>query len=171
MKIVLASTSSLKLQAVQQAFGPDVKVVTVSVPSGVNEQPFGDETLRGARNRIAGARVAHPEADCYVSIESGIFEIISPDGRTEYIDRAVIVMENTAEAEWVRYSEGVTFPRGCVEEAQRRGFDAWTVGEVMAELGIVKNHADPHLDLVGRSRVSFLVVELAQFVESMRPCY
>lgn len=45
---------------------------TVGVPSGVADQPMGDdETVRGARNRARQARVAHPEADFWCGIEGG----------------------------------------------------------------------------------------------------
>ena len=39
------------------------------------EQPFGsEETRAGARNRVANARFAQPEADFWVAIEAGIDE-------------------------------------------------------------------------------------------------
>ncbi len=37
------------------------------------EQPFGsEETRAGARNRVANARLARPNADFWVAIEAGI---------------------------------------------------------------------------------------------------
>ena len=48
----------------------------VDAPSGVSDQPMSDdETYRGAMNRRAAARAAHPDADFVVGIEGGI-EII-----------------------------------------------------------------------------------------------
>ncbi|PLB90254.1 inosine/xanthosine triphosphatase, partial [Klebsiella pneumoniae] len=46
---------------------------SVAVESGVPEQPFGsEETRAGARNRVANARLAQPNADFWVAIEAGI---------------------------------------------------------------------------------------------------
>lgn len=49
--LVLASTSEIKKGAVSEVFYrtfPHFKIVSVSAPSNVNEQPVGDETLLGA---------------------------------------------------------------------------------------------------------------------------
>lgn len=47
----------------------------VSVPSGVSDQPMGDEeTLAGAYNRAAGVRALRPDADYWVGIEGGCAE-------------------------------------------------------------------------------------------------
>ncbi len=49
------------------------EIITVSVPSGVPDQPRSDaETLSGAENRADGARRACPEADYWVGLEGGI---------------------------------------------------------------------------------------------------
>ncbi len=53
--------------------GRSLEIASVSVPSGVPDQPRSDaETLRGAENRAAGARRAQPGADYWVGIEGGI---------------------------------------------------------------------------------------------------
>jgi inosine/xanthosine triphosphatase len=166
MKIVLASTSPVKIDACKAAFGTaaGIDLVTVKAPSGVNEQPMNDETLRGAFNRLAHARAAVPGADFYVSIENGIFE---EKGR--YIDRAVVTVMDKSGTTATTYSDGVEFPRDSVEETRRRGFDQWTVGKVMQEQGIVRQHDDPHLDLGGKSRVSHINETMAKAVLNLRP--
>jgi non-canonical (house-cleaning) NTP pyrophosphatase len=151
MKIVLASTSAVKLAACRAAFGDAAEIVTVKAASGVNEQPVGGETLTGAFNRISAAKAAIPGADLYVSIENGIFE---EEGR--YIDRPVVTVSTAKGAPQVTYGEGVEFPKDSVEEAGRRGFGIWTVGKVMQEQGLVRQHDDPHLDLSGKSRAVYL---------------
>ena len=76
--IVLASGNPVKLGATAKGFRrffPDQKfdLVSVSVPSGVPDQPCSDaETLAGAENRVAGALQVHPEGDYWVGIEGGI---------------------------------------------------------------------------------------------------
>ncbi|MEM1089825.1 MAG: inosine/xanthosine triphosphatase [Pseudomonadota bacterium] len=78
MRVVVASKNPVKVGAARAAFEalfPDavIEVVGVSVPSGVAEQPIGDEETRGgAAGRAAAARDAHPGADFWVGLEGGI---------------------------------------------------------------------------------------------------
>lgn len=53
---------------------PAAECGSVTVPSGVPDQPFGDEeTIRGARNRAQAAREAL-DADLGVGLEGGVVE-------------------------------------------------------------------------------------------------
>lgn len=76
--IVVASNNPVKTQAALNGFrrmfpGEEFSTTAVDVPSGVSNQPFGDaETLQGAKNRTAGARIAIPLADYWVGIEGGV---------------------------------------------------------------------------------------------------
>jgi inosine/xanthosine triphosphatase len=78
MKIVVASTNPVIVQAVRNGFTrmfpeADFEIVTVSVPSGVNDQPRSSaETLQGALNRTRNAAGLHPQADYWVGVEGGI---------------------------------------------------------------------------------------------------
>jgi non-canonical (house-cleaning) NTP pyrophosphatase len=163
MKVVLASTSAVKLAACRAAFGDAAEIVTVKAPSGINEQPMNEETLTGAFNRIAAAKTLVPGANVYVSIENGIFE---EAGR--YIDRPVVVVSRENGDNHVTYGEGVEFPKESVEEARRRGFDAWTVGKVMEEQGIVRQHDDPHLSLSGKSRAEYITAAALKAAAGLR---
>ncbi len=77
-RIILASGNPVKRLATESGFkrvfpSRTIEVASVSVPSGVPDQPRSDaETLKGAENRADGARKAHPEADYWVGIEGGI---------------------------------------------------------------------------------------------------
>ncbi len=67
----------VKVQAGKDAFesffGKACEAEGISIPSGVPDQPLGDEeTYRGALNRARGAKEARPEADFWVGIEGGI---------------------------------------------------------------------------------------------------
>ncbi|MEK7172586.1 MAG: DUF84 family protein, partial [Patescibacteria group bacterium] len=76
IKIVLGSTSSHKITAVEQAcqqLGIEAIVSGVKAASGQNEQPVGlSETYQGALNRAQGAKAQKPEAVA-IGIEGGIF--------------------------------------------------------------------------------------------------
>ena len=76
--VVSATTNPAKIQAILKAFEEifgegSCHIESVSVESGVPEQPFGsEETRAGARNRVANARLVQPSADFWVAIEAGI---------------------------------------------------------------------------------------------------
>jgi inosine/xanthosine triphosphatase len=79
--VAVGSTNPVKLGAVRAVLAPLVPAArfeSVAVPSGVSDQPFGDEqTILGARTRAERARVAL-DADLGVGIEGGCVE--TPDG-------------------------------------------------------------------------------------------
>lgn len=154
MKIALASQSEIKVSAIRAAFGDAVELVTFDAPSNVNEQPIGEETLRGAKNRIAFIKAACPDADLYISIENGLFI-----EEHEYVDRAVVSITTREGHSFVTYSDGVVFPHQYVEETRNKdgGFKTWTVGKIMAEAGFITKHNDPHSDLGHQSRSAYIV--------------
>jgi inosine/xanthosine triphosphatase len=79
--IVIASKNPVKIQATLNGFrrmfpGEVFEVKSLSVESGVAEQPLSDEeTLQGAINRANNAQDAFPDADYWVGIEGGVSEI------------------------------------------------------------------------------------------------
>jgi len=78
--LIVASANPVKIRAALGGFQrvwPDQSFTAegVSIPSGVSDQPMGDdETLRGAHQRAAGAQVARPDAEYWVGIEGGCAE-------------------------------------------------------------------------------------------------
>ena len=80
-RIAVGSKNPVKLaaaRAVVTRLTPDVTVEAVEVPSGVPDQPFGDEeTIRGAVTRAREAR-ERLDADFGVGLEGGVVE--QPDG-------------------------------------------------------------------------------------------
>ena len=77
-RIVVASKNPVKARAALNGFRrvfPEetFEVETVSVASGVSDQPLSDdETLRGARNRARAAMERVPDADAWVGLEGGV---------------------------------------------------------------------------------------------------
>jgi inosine/xanthosine triphosphatase len=94
--IALGSTNKAKISAVEQVVQSfEMKVIPISVPSGVSAQPLSDEeTLEGARQRARLAR-EQADADFGIGLEGGV--VITPhtlflcnwgaltDGRIEVI--------------------------------------------------------------------------------------
>jgi inosine/xanthosine triphosphatase len=76
-RIAVGSTNPVKFCAVHAVLAllvPAAEIVAIQVPSGVPDQPRGDdETIRGARARARAAREAL-DADLGVGIEGGIVE-------------------------------------------------------------------------------------------------
>lgn len=97
LKIIVASKNPVKINAVKegfQSFFPQVKVIGVSVESGVSDQPMSDgETLLGARNRVKNAKSEVSSADFWVGIEGGVER--NSAGLTAF---AWVVIENTKDS-------------------------------------------------------------------------
>ncbi len=79
--VAVGSANPVKLAAVRAVLAwaaPGAAVEARAVPSGVPDQPFGDEeTIRGARARAEAARDAM-DADLGVGLEGGVVD--GPDG-------------------------------------------------------------------------------------------
>lgn len=73
--IAVGSLNQVKVSAVrsvmERIYG-EVRITAVDVPSGVPDQPFGDQTREGSYNRATGALGTH---DMAVGIEAGVFEM------------------------------------------------------------------------------------------------
>jgi non-canonical (house-cleaning) NTP pyrophosphatase/adenine/guanine phosphoribosyltransferase-like PRPP-binding protein len=146
-KIVLSSESEIKIRALTSAAKQyykdyDVEIISVKTASGVSEQPFNDETALGVSNRLCAAEKLYPNADMYVAIENGLFDI---DNR--YFDKAVIKLKSKNGLHRLISSDAVEFPKQYVEEARQLGFDKTTVADCMFKAGLIKNPKDPHADL------------------------
>ncbi|CEJ90655.1 hypothetical protein VHEMI06423 [[Torrubiella] hemipterigena] len=76
--VVVASKNPVKLAATKEAFArvfptATFQYETLSVPSGVPDQPFSDrETLQGALNRARSAKELQPRADYWIGLEGGV---------------------------------------------------------------------------------------------------
>lgn len=75
IKIAVGSLNRVKVEAVREVMESiygSVRIYPKDVKSGVPDQPFGEETHRGARNRAVSAL---EDCDLSVGIEAGVFEI------------------------------------------------------------------------------------------------
>lgn len=73
MIIAIGSKNPVKIQAVRNVFTED-EVISLSVPSGVSEQPFSDdETIEGAINR-ANNCLMNLDADIGIGLEGGVVQ-------------------------------------------------------------------------------------------------
>jgi inosine/xanthosine triphosphatase len=97
-RVAVGSTNPVKVAAVKtvlRALVPGATIEGIAVPSGVPDQPWGDEeTIRGARSRAIAARTAM-DADLGVGIEGGVVE--GADGTVRTCAWAAIVSPGRAE--------------------------------------------------------------------------
>ncbi len=147
--VVIASDNPVKVDAVKMAVAKmyadskmDFEFKPVKTSSGVSEQPFDQETEAGASQRLIHAEQLAPNADLYVAVENGIYQV---DGR--YVDKAIVKLKMKDQGEKTLESVPVEFPKQYVEEAKRIGFAKTTVGECLFKAGVVQNAKDPHANL------------------------
>lgn len=106
-KIVVGSTNPVKVEAAKLAFTamfPDEQfdVQGIDAPSNITEQPWGDEeTLAGARNRIAATKALVPDAQFWVANESGVKDV----GTDLFITNWVII----ANADYMSTTHSASF--------------------------------------------------------------
>ncbi len=78
MKVVITSKNPVKINAVKYGFTtcfPKEQFIfqSISVPSGVSDQPISDEeTYKGAKQRVEKAIKDRPLADYWIGIEAGV---------------------------------------------------------------------------------------------------
>lgn len=76
--VIIASENPVKISAVKNAFerfftDGTFRFEGISVPSGVPDQPKGnEETLHGAKNRAENAKNERTDGDYFVGLEGGI---------------------------------------------------------------------------------------------------
>ncbi|ARU95207.1 inosine/xanthosine triphosphatase [Tatumella citrea] len=129
--VVAATSNPAKISAILQAFedvfgAGQCQISGSETDSGVSAQPMSDEeTLKGARQRVANARHRQPEADFWVAIEAGI------DGQQAF---AWMVIENASQRGESR-SASFLLP-AAVSEQLHQGRE---LGDVMAQLTGIDN--------------------------------
>jgi adenine phosphoribosyltransferase len=141
MQIALASTSSLKLRAVSDAF-PAAEIYAFPADSRVSNQPRSRaETLNGAQNRLNSVKSEQSSGiDLWVSIENGVFEYIH--GSRVFVDQACVLIEFKSGKRLELWSEAVNVPQEIVAEADNRGI---TIGQVLVEMKEIEDASDPHV--------------------------
>lgn len=129
--VVAATSNPAKITAISHAFNDvfgeeQYQILSAKTESGVADQPMtSEETLKGARQRVANARLRQPEADFWVAIEAGI------DGGQTF---AWIVIDNGHRVSESR-SASLSLPVAVIQELQQ----GRELGEVMEALSGIEN--------------------------------
>ena len=81
MRVAIATDSAEKIKGIKSAFSrffkseeDEIEFFHQKVDSGVPEQPFNEETYKGALNRVNTLIEKSKKADFYISCEAGIEE-------------------------------------------------------------------------------------------------
>ena len=122
IRVSVGSLNPVKTEAVrtvmERIYG-DVILSPCDVNSGVSEQPWGEETYRGAVNR---AKAAMGDCDMSVGIEAGVFEVY--DGL--YDVQHCVILDRSGRMT-IGMSSGFRYPDDVVELLR----NGKTVGEAM----------------------------------------
>jgi len=162
VRVVVGSSNPVKTEGVKiafQQFFEDVVVEAKSVDSGVSNQPFNAETVKGAMNRAFNAY--SEDFDFSVGVEAGLFSL--KDAMTGYLDVQVAAIYDGSHIT-IGFGPGFEYPPAVVDEVLR----GKEVGDVMSELtGIErlgeKQGAIGHLTkgAITRSELTSIAVTMA----------
>ena len=118
MKILMGTKNPGKIQGAKEAFEKyfdNVEIEGIAVDSEVGEQPFDEEILQGAKNRVKNlkeyAKKNNIEADFYISSEAGITKLLGG-----WIDINLAVVENNEGIQSIGTSQGFPIPDKYIEE-------------------------------------------------------
>lgn len=118
MKILMGTKNPGKIEGAKQAFERyfnDVEIDGIPVNSNVSDQPFNEEILQGAKNRVRNLKKYALEnnivADYYVATEAGIFDTLG-----EIIDINAAVVEDANGLQSIGMSQGFQIPNKYIDE-------------------------------------------------------
>ena len=118
MKILMGTKNPGKIQGAKEAFEKyfdNVEIQGIAVNSEVGDQPFNQEILNGAKNRVKNlkkyAKENQLEPDFYISSEAGITNSLG-----EWIDINCVVIEDSKGFQSVGTSQGFPIPDKYIEE-------------------------------------------------------
>lgn len=118
MKILMGTKNPGKIQGAKEAFEKyfeNVEIEGIAVDSEVGDQPFDEEILQGAKNRVKNlkdyAKKNNMKADFYISSEAGITKLLGG-----WIDINLAVVENKEGIQSIGTSQGFPIPEKYIEE-------------------------------------------------------
>lgn len=176
--LVIPTENESKRRLLQEAFrerAPNdviVHTVTISIDSGVGEQPYNGAGIIGAHHRISNALLRLDTAEYQeifkvkrigTVIVASIESYIQTDNIDRPADYGIVVIHNATKQQTTAcISCGVTVPPAYVNRARRFGFEGdpnrgrVTVGQILAAHVPGLDKADWQLVLAGHSRYDLL---------------
>lgn len=137
MRIVLGTTSKIKIQAIRELLDGYLSegtysLISYDVESEVTDTPYDSQTLQGARNRAKSLIRNHRlEGELFVGLESGIVE------REDMLfEECWGVIYDNEENEHVGYSSGFMLPKIVTSEMKKGRSHVEVMRELADELEI-----------------------------------
>ncbi len=133
VRVVVGSGNPVKVEGVRQAFlqyFDEVDVFSREVDSGVGNQPFNSESIRGAINRAL--KSYSEEFDFSVGVEAGLFSFKRTI--TGFIDFQVAAIYNGSRVT-IGFGPGFEYPPFVIEEVLK----GREIGDVMDEFTGIEN--------------------------------
>lgn len=135
VEVAVGTGNDVKCRAVKNIFKKiynNLEVLKYPVSSSVPAQPWGIDTILGAKNRAAAALEAHTTAHFGVGIEAGLF----PDERTQkHFDVQYCAIQDRGGRITIGHGPGFYYPPEVVERLKM----GESVGEAMAGITGVQN--------------------------------
>lgn len=128
IKVAIATTSTEKNAGVKEAFlrffdvkDSEIEFYSRAIQSGVSEQPFGDETYKGALNRVNVIKNDFLEMDYYISCEAGIEKAFD-----QYFNvQVVCIFETKSQSFFWGKSAGWSIPEEAIDIIKRDNLDTY----------------------------------------------
>lgn len=142
--IAIGTTSTDKISGTIEAFSrifgdqKEYDFCYMKVSSGVHEQPIGDETYIGAKNRVNALKEKVPNMQFYIACEAGL---LTQYGQCMNV-HVVCIFDAESEMYFYGMSAGVTLPFEDIEMIREKNLDTY-----LKEKGIRCLQ-----DLVGKTR-------------------
>ena len=125
MKILIGTKNPGKIEGAKQAFEKyfdNVEIEGISVESEVGNQPFNEEILQGAKNRVKNLKKYaiknNIQVDFYVASEAGITNSLG-----EWIDINAVIIEDMNGFQSFGTSQGFPIPDKYIDEIKET--DKW----------------------------------------------
>ena len=125
IKVAIATQSPDKVDGIKDAISrlfcmtSEIQFYSLKSKSGVSDQPFGDETYLGAKNRVEYAKEVLPGMDYYISCEAGIECAFN-----QYFNVQVVCIENNSKTFWGK-SAGWSIPSEDIEIIKKKNLDSY----------------------------------------------
>lgn len=118
MKILMGTKNPAKIEGAKNTFlkfFDEVDIEGIGVSSNVPEQPFNEEVLQGAKNRVEGlktyAKNNNIQADFYIAIEAGIVNYFD-----EWLNFNIAYIEDKDGISSIGVSQGFPIPEKYINE-------------------------------------------------------
>ena len=153
-----------KIKGAKQAFEKyfdNVEIEGISVDSEVGDQPFNEEILQGAKNRVKNlkkyAKENKLDIDFYVSSEAGITNSLG-----EWIDINCVIIEDSKGFQSIGTSQGFPIPEKYIEEIKQT-----ELGKVMDKIFSGKDLGKGGISYLTKNEVSRIDLTRNAFVMAL----